>query len=59
MKYFLAFVGAVVLGYVVLGDWLDSTDLGLDGLWEHDAHRFASGDDEFIAHLPHPWSRTS
>lgn len=49
MKTFLAFCGAVILGYVVLNEWLDHYDDDLDALFTRE--------DEHVAHLPHPWSR--
>jgi hypothetical protein len=55
MKTFLAAAGAVILGYLILGEWLDEQDAD----WLDDSHRFEDGDTEFLAHLPHPWSRTS
>lgn len=55
MKTFLALIGAVLVGYLVFAEWVDQhDDIELD-----DAPRFAAGDDEFLAHLPHPWSRVS
>lgn len=55
MKYLLAFVGAVILGYVAVSEWLDANDVDLDALWLADAHKHDAGDDH-LAHLPHPWS---
>ena len=54
MKYVFAFVAtcaAVIVAYVVYANERQNTDM-------EPIRRFLE-DDEFLAHLPHPWSKTS
>lgn len=48
MKTLLAAAGAIIVGYLVFAEWLDSQD----DTWLDEAHHVF---DDY-AYLPHPWS---